>query len=180
MPESIEYYVPQVAVEKSRRQAFYVWSAVTFFATFWVLLIVFAPLAEAKNLVVFSRPIYEFCGYICHQIPARSFFIENHPLAVCARCFGIYLGLSGGAVLYPILRSVEKTEPFPWFWLFLAMIPMSVDWSLGYFEIWKNTHFSRFLTGLILGAACAVFIVPALIEISRLLKTGSQVKRLSN
>jgi hypothetical protein len=56
---------------------------------------------------------------------------------------------------------------------------MLIDWSLGFFEIWENNHLSRFLTGLILGAACAIFIVPALVEISRLLSNRRQVKRLS-
>jgi len=46
-------------------------------------------------------------------------------------------------------------------------VPMAVDWSLGVFGIWENTHLSRFMTGLILGAACATFIVPALVEIKR-------------
>jgi hypothetical protein len=56
---------------------------------------------------------------------------------------------------------------------------MAIDWLLGVFEIWENTHLSRFLTGAILGAACAVFIVPALIEVFALLSNKRQVKRLS-
>ncbi len=179
MPEAIENYVPQIAVEKLRRQAFFVWGAAVFSAAFWVFLIVFAPVARANDLTAVSSLIYKFCSFICHQIPARSYFLENQPFAVCARCFGIYFGLFVGFVLYPFLRPVEKNESFPRVWLFLAMIPMAIDWSLGYFEIWENTHLSRFLTGLILGAACAVFIVPALIEIFRLLASRRQVKRLS-
>lgn len=179
MPEAIENYVPQIAVEKLRRQAFFIWGAVAFLTALWLFLIVIAPIAEANNLPSVANPIYKFCGYICHQIPARSYFFGGQPFAVCARCFGIYFGLCGGFVLYPFFRPVEKTESFPRFWLFLAMIPMAIDWSLGFFEIWENTHFSRFLTGLILGAMCAIFIVPALVEIVRLLASRRQVKRLS-
>ncbi|MBA3694699.1 MAG: DUF2085 domain-containing protein, partial [Acidobacteria bacterium] len=79
----------------------------------------------------------------------------------------------------PFLRRIEETEPLPRFWLFLAMIPMAVDWLLGFFEIWENTHLSRFLTGAILGTACAIFIIPALVEIFQLLSYKRQVKRLS-
>ena len=180
MPEAIENYVPQIAVEKLRRQAFFVWGVFAFLTAFWVFLIMIAPVAEANNLTSVSSKIYKFCSFICHQIPARSYFIENQPLAVCARCFGIYSGLLLGFILYPFLRPIEKIESFPRVWLFLAMIPMAIDWLLGYFEIWENTHLSRFLTGLILGAACAVFIVPALVEIFRLLTHRKQVKRLSD
>jgi uncharacterized membrane protein len=178
MPEAIENYVPQIAVEKLRRQALFVWSAVAFLTTLWIFLIVIAPIAQANNLPSVANPIYGFCSFVCHQIPARSFFIENQPFAVCSRCFGIYFGLFAGFILYPVIRSLEKNEPFSRFWLFLAMIPMGIDWSLGFFEIWENTHLSRFLTGLILGAACAVFIVPALVEIFRLLFSRRKVKRL--
>jgi hypothetical protein len=50
------------------------------------------------------------------------------------------------------------------------MAPIGIDWSLGALGIWENTHLSRFLTGGLLGAACAVFIIPALVEIFRYLK----------
>lgn len=179
MPEAIENYVSQVNVERMRRQAFFVWSVFAAFAAVWVFVILLAPIAEANDLTSVSNPIYKFCSYICHQIPSRSLHLENHALAVCSRCFGVYFGLLFGLIVYPFLRPVEKIESFPRFWLFLAMIPMAIDWSLGVLGIWENTHLSRFLTGLILGTACAIFIVPALIEIFALLSSKKQIKKLS-
>ncbi|HXH70638.1 MAG TPA: DUF2085 domain-containing protein [Pyrinomonadaceae bacterium] len=179
MKQPIENYVPQIAVEKLRRRAFFVWGASTFLTAFWVFLIVTAPIAESNDLTSVSSPIYRFCSYICHQIPVRSFFIGNQPFAVCSRCFGIYFGLFLGFVLYPFLRPIQESEPLPRIWLLSAMIPMAIDWSLDFFEIWENTHLSRFLTGLILGAMCAVYIIPALMEIFLLLSKQRQVKRLS-
>jgi uncharacterized membrane protein len=179
MPKAIENYIPQIAVEKQRRQAFFVWGVSTSLIAFWIFLIVIAPVAQANNLISVSSPIYKFCSYVCHQIPARSFFIDNQSFAVCSRCFGIYFGLFGGFILYPLLRPIQESEPLARFWLFLAMIPMLIDWSLSFFEIWENNHLSRFLTGLILGTACAIFLVPALVEIFRLLSKQRQVKRLS-
>ena len=82
-------------------------------------------------------------------------------------------------MIYPLIRRIEETEPFPRFWLFAAMIPMGIDWSLGFFEVWENTHLSRFLTGAILGAACGLFIVPALVELFQLLSSRRQGKKLS-
>ncbi|MDQ3711024.1 MAG: DUF2085 domain-containing protein [Acidobacteriota bacterium] len=179
MPKAIENYVPQFAVKKMRRQAVKVWSGFAFLAAWWVFMIVLAPFAEANNLSSVSNPVYKFFSFICHQIPDRSIHFHEHVLAVCSRCFGVYLGLLFGFVVYPFLRRIEDTEPLPRFWLFLAMIPMAVDWLLGFFGIWENTHLSRFLTGAILGTACAIFIVPALIEIFQLLTHKRQVKRLS-
>ena len=90
----------------------------------------------------------------------------------------VYFGLFFGFLIYPLIRRIEETEPFPRFWLFLAMIPMGVDWSLGFFEIWENTHLSRFVTGAILGTACGLFIVPALVELLQLLVSRRQGKKL--
>ena len=177
MPEAIENYVPQVAVGEMRRQAFKVWAMAAVFVGVWVLLLIAAPVAEANSFESFSQPIYKFCSFICHQIPARSLHVENHPFAVCSRCFGIYFGLFGGFLIYPLLRSIEDIEPFPRVWLFLALIPTGVDFLLGYFGVWENTHLSRFLTGAILGAACGIFIVPGLIELFRYLKSKPKTKK---
>lgn len=179
MPEAIENYVSQDAAGQIRRRAFFVWSAFALLAAVWVFLIALAPLAEAVELPGVADPLYKFFGYLCHQMAERSFQIGGHAFAVCSRCFGIYCGLLLGFVIYPLLRPIGEVQPLPKFWLFLAMIPMAIDWSAGFFEVWANTHWSRFATGLILGAACAVFIIPALIEISTNLSRRGNVKRLS-
>lgn len=179
MPNEIENYTPQIILKNQKKQAFTVWSIFTFLIFGWIFLILLAPLAEADNLTAVSTPIYNFFSYICHQMPSRSFHIENRSLAVCSRCFGVYAGLLFGFFAYPFFRLIEEVEPLPRFWLFLALIPMGIDWSLGFFGIWENTHLSRFLTGLILGTACAVFIIPALVEIAGLFSLKRQGKRLS-
>ncbi len=174
MPEAIENYTPQAFLLRMRKQARTVWS-VSFLIVFtWVFLILLAPFAAVNNFTGVSAPIYKFFSYICHQIPARSFHYAEYALAVCSRCFGVYFGLFFGFIIYPLFKKIEEVEPLPRFWLFLAMIPIGIDWTLGVFGIWENTHFSRFVTGMILGAACAVFIVPALVEIVWLL-TGKKL-----
>jgi Predicted membrane protein len=96
---------------------------------------------------------------------------------VCSRCFGIYFGLFFGFVIYPLWRRIDEIEPISRIWLFLSLIPIGVDWSLTIFGIWENTFTSRFITGLILGVACATFIVPATVEITRNFKYRSRMKK---
>ena len=179
LPEAIENYISQNLAVKMRRRAFVVWGVFGLVIFAWLLLIVAAPVAEADGYTTISRPLYKFFSYICHQIDGRSFHVEGHQLCVCARCFGVYCGLLFGFLIFPLIRRIEDTEPFPRFRLFLAMIPMGVDWSLGFFGIWANTHLSRFITGAILGAACGLFIVPALVELFQLLASKRQGKKLS-
>jgi hypothetical protein len=41
-----------------------------------------------------------------------------------------------------------------------------VDFSLTFLGIWENTHTSRLLTGLLLGAVTVFYIVPGIVELS--------------
>jgi uncharacterized membrane protein len=166
MPKPITDYVPNLLSERLRRQAFWVWGVSLAVALIWVLAIISAPIFEAEGIKSVSQPIYGFFSYMCHQISARSFHYHEHQFAVCARCFGFYAGFLLGFVVYPFVRAINNTDSFPRFWLFAAMIPMGIDVGLDFLDIWNNTHLSRTATGLILGFACAFFIIPALVEIS--------------
>jgi uncharacterized membrane protein len=151
----------------ARRRAFFAWSIAMLCALLLLSLVVAAPWASAHGHYAFARTVYEGFGYVCHQIPARSFQLEGHPFAVCARCTGIYAGFALGVALYPLVRSWQRAEVPARIWLFIAAGPLIVDFALGFFGIWENTHFSRLLTGALFGTVCAFFVVPALIDLSR-------------
>lgn len=169
MKLTAENYTPQIVVKDLKKKAILAWSVGFFIVFIWVFLILLAPIGKASNFHGVSNSIYTFFGYLCHQMPSRSFHLDGQAFAVCSRCFGVYFGLLFGFIIYPIFRNINETEPFSRVWLFLALVPIGIDWSLGAFGIWENTHWSRFITGVILGAACAVFIIPALVEIFQLL-----------
>ena len=167
MARAAENYVPQVIAGRLRSQALKVWIVSSAFVLFWILLILAAPVAKANGYSQISTPLYSFFSYICHQMPSRSFFVEGEKFGVCSRCFGVYLGLLLGFLVYPLWRTIGEIEPLPRFWLFLSLVPIGIDWSLGVFGIWENTFTTRLITGLILGLACATFMMPALVEITR-------------
>lgn len=167
MSERAESYIPQDIAKHFRIQAFKVWGVALAVVFVWVFAILLAPVALENGWVGLSSPIYSFFSYVCHQQPERSLHFDGHQLAVCSRCFGVYFGLFAGLAIYPLWRRIEEVEPLARFWLFLSLIPIGIDWSLTMFGIWENTQLSRFVTGFILGFACATFIVPALVEIKR-------------
>jgi len=157
-------YVPQV-VPTRRPLMFWLASAAT--VTALVSLIVIAPLAAAGGHNSVAFVIYRAFGTLCHQIPERSYFIDGHKLAVCSRCTGIYAGFAFTLLIYPLVRSLRNTATPPRSLLILAALPLAIDFSLTFFGIWENTHLTRFVTGFILGFACATFIVPAVVDITR-------------
>ena len=177
MVEQIQDYVPVSLRPELKAQAIRVWLVGCAVVLLWALLIILAPLAKANGFVSVSAPLYAFFSFICHQIPSRSFHIEGEQFGVCSRCFGVYFGLLLGFAIYPLWRRIDETEPIQRLWLFLSLVPITIDWSLTFFGIWENTFVSRFVTGLILGVACATYIVPASVEITRNLTLRSRIKK---
>ena len=150
---------------KSSRRPLIIWLVVAGIALLMMLMVIGAPLAQASGHSSLAFAIYGAFGKLCHQLPERSFFIAGQKFAVCARCTGLYLGFTSLALLYPLLKSLKHTDSPPRRWLFIAAVPMAVDFFLGYFGIWDNTHLSRFLTGFLLGGVVVFFVMPGLLEI---------------
>ena len=178
MPSEIQNYRPQLILRARQKQARTAWMVSALLVAGWVFLILLAPLAKANEWIGVAEPIYSFFSYLCHQAPERSLALGGSQLAVCSRCLGVYAGLLSGFVGYPLFRPLVNIEPLPRLWLFLSLIPIGFDWSLGILGVWENTHFSRIATGLILGVMCAIFIIPAIIELGWLVSERTQNKGL--
>src|SRR4030095_118121 len=110
--------------------------------------------------------IYQIFSPVCHQLPERSFMLAGHKFAVCARCTGLYAGFAGVTLLYPLFRSLRRTDTPPRKWLLVAAFPLALDFSLTLLRIWENTHWSRFFTGVLLGSVAAFYVVPGLVDLA--------------
>ena len=143
-----------------------IWAITALFGLAIICLIIGAPLAQVSGHPTFAATVYKAFSFVCHQIPERSFHLAGNKFAVCSRCTGLYSGFALAALTYPLVRSLRQTETPSIVWLFLAAVPLVVDFSLGYFSIWQNNHASRFTTGALLGAVAVFYILPGLIELS--------------
>jgi uncharacterized membrane protein len=163
MLASAEKYGP-----RSLRRPVIVWLATAALALAFVSLIVVAPVALARGHGSPAFVLYEMFRHVCHQIPERAFYVEGHPLAVCARCAGIYFGFAAGVLLYPLVRSLRRSDAPARKWLLIALVPTLLDFAVGVLGLWENTHLSRSLTGALLGAVGAFYVVPGLMDLSRM------------
>ena len=165
MVENYDAIQPAGSRQPPASISFAVWAVTSTLALVLVGLIIGAPLLQSSH-PAFSASIYETFSFVCHQIPERSFHLAGHQFAVCSRCTGLYSGFAIAGLIYPLVRSLRRTDTPRRLWLFLAPLPLLIDFSLTYFGIWQNTHASRFLTGALLGSVAVFYIMPGLIELS--------------
>jgi len=110
-----------------------------------------APYLALGSYGAFTFLIFLFFSPVCHQDPARSFWILGAPVAVCARCLGIYLGGAVGAWI-PAPRRVL----LPGLALFAALNLADVlTEAAAWHGNWKLT---RFFLGALLGMAAGSMV----------------------
>jgi uncharacterized membrane protein len=130
-------------------------------ALLWCLLLVAAPAAAALDWHTTANALYAFFDRICHQMEGRSLHLAGEPLAVCARCTGIYAAFTLGLLLVPLVRRLDDTTlPQRWI-LFLGLAPMALDAVTSILDFHEATTLTRLITGSIAGLILAQFIVPA-------------------
>lgn len=102
----------------------------------------------------------------CHQLVERSYAFLGGVMAVCERCTGIYGGMAMGGVMFTLLarwdaRLWSRTRTV----LALSVLPMALDWSVGYFGLWAGFPWLRTLTGLPFGIVASYFFARAVTEL---------------
>jgi uncharacterized membrane protein len=157
--------LPDQSTRASRR-AVAVWAATCAIALTIFGLVIAAPLMRSGGYLTLAAAIYKTFSFVCHQLPDRSFHVAGFQFAVCSRCTGLYSGFAIAALFYPLARSLRRTDTPNLAWLALATLPLVVDFSLGYFGIWQNTHLTRFVTGALLSSVAVLYIMPGLIDLS--------------
>jgi uncharacterized membrane protein len=114
-----------------------------------------APLLAATHPLA-ALVIRSFFSRLCHQDPARSFFIGGSPVAVCVRCLGIYCGVAAGMFL-----RMGKVSAFRL--LAVAFLLNLVDVGSAMLHWHGNMTVTRFWLGLLLGVAAGsmLFLAPS-------------------
>ena len=118
-----------------------------------------AQLHPPAPLYLFALSIYATGSVVCHQLPARSFFVWGRQMPVCARCVGIYVGAAIAVVMFRSARSASRRlQPT----LFLAVLPTAAtlvfEWTTGI----TPANWIRAAAGVVLGAAVAALAMDRL------------------
>lgn len=104
---------------------------------------------------------------LCHGIPGRCFALFGVPMPVCARCTGIYLGMTAGLAGLAMLRRVsERTARI---FAAGAAVPMLIDGLTQLTGLRESNNALRLATGF---TAALVFVIWVLIAVERAERRG--------
>jgi uncharacterized membrane protein len=110
-----------------------------------------APLLSNAGFSLAAVMLTLFFSPICHQDPARSFWLFGGPIAACARCLGMYLGAAAGAwlrapqsVLLPVVIVAGTLNALD---VFTEAVGLHGNWLA-----------SRFAFGLLLGGSLGALV----------------------
>jgi len=112
-------------------------------------------------------------GYaVCHRIDVRSFQIGDRPMALCARCSGMFLGALLG-LTYQVLQGRKGKMP-PTLVLILFG-SLALAWVLdgsnsflmlapGLSSVYQTQNWTRLVTGTGMGLAVSAVLMPSFIQ----------------
>lgn len=146
------------SVETMQRRSPYLIAAAS--AGVWCFLIVAPPVFA--HLGLSPAMLYEFFHRVCHQLDERSLHTAGHPLAVCARCTGIYVGFLAGAIALVLRLTVARNTP-RWL-LVVGLLPIVVNVVVGPGDTDAPGLLVRCVTGFIAGGTLSLFTIPYFAE----------------
>lgn len=132
-------------------------------AGLFCLAVVMIPIAEAGG--VNAAPWFRLAlRPACHQISDRCLDLGSGPLAVCARCAGLYAG--GFLGLLTTAVCGRRFQP-SWRIVVLTVAPSIIDFVLGQLGLPSLTNWPRFSMATVPGLLLGLLLADAISTITR-------------
>ena len=156
---------PSTPPQSRRPEYILLWTTILTLIAFSVFLsgIFLAPWLESRSSI-WASFVYAVYSPFCHQLPERSLICFGHPLAVCSRCLGIYLGIFGGLLFYPF---TWKRRPLiiPGRKVFLLFsVPIALDTAANLVKLWSSSNSLRLFTGLLWGGLLPFYFIAGIVD----------------
>ena len=157
---------------KSRSTLAFCWGWWTFVPIALLGAALAAPYFSTHGFVILGFALERGFALVCHQRPERSFWLFGAPVAVCARCLGIYIGAAIGLLLRTSRQLALRI-------LIAAVAINAIDAVAELASLHGNWMIVRFVVGLILGAAGALLIMSSMPAVATPAEAGSTSKLLA-
>lgn len=108
------------------------------------VLSILAPLRQSLYGFPSGESIYRMLSLICHQLPARSFWILDFPCGLCSRCLLGYTGLAIASLFVSCSFSYSKKFIIA----STLLLPGIADGLIQLMTSYESTNLIRAATGL--------------------------------
>lgn len=86
--------------------------------------------------------------FSCHQQPDRCFWLLGYPIALCCRCYGVYLSTAVSSVLAVYNRlNISRRTLLTMF--IISAIDIYINYGMG--KLNNTGNITRFIAGILLG-----------------------------
>lgn len=147
------------------------WLIVNGVILLFILPIILYPLFMSTGnpvLVQIAGAILSAYHTTCHQLPSRSLFIFGYQMAVCSRCFAIYVSFLATGIFFYFIK--DRLKPWSIKYYVLFCVPMAIDGLSQLVGFRESTNELRIITGIIFGIGSALYVYPylnAILEIEK-------------
>ncbi len=137
-----------------------------------------------KELSPYHAAVYTFSDFNCHQMHERSYYINGNQMPVCARCTGIFIGLTLGFFMMMFITPRKdykdmllgllpfKTERLSQMKKRLVMVavgaallsPMAADGFIQLLSDYESNNPLRTVTGVLGGVVFALLMSALLVS----------------
>ena len=134
--------------------------SVAIVGAFWLAGALAAPALEAGGHQRVAAVLRVVHAPMCHQIEERCFTLAGGPVAVCARCTGLYVGGTLGLCAGAAMLAWRRRWPA---WVFFAAVaPTVAQWLAVRIGIPEPGAPFRFVVSIPAGFVCGWFLAHAL------------------
>jgi len=130
----------------------------------------FTPFILPKDIISQLSAKYLY-SVTCHQISERCFGFDEVSMLICSRCFGIYVGLFAGSMLFSFSKIEYKVNRLNFAnqinSVILFAAPFCIDVILSKLVVFDSGNVLRFLTGFLLTIPFSFFIKSSLTILSK-------------
>jgi uncharacterized membrane protein len=135
------------------------------------------PLLRAGGFSGSADVIWAGYGFVCHQLPDRSYFVAGQQMAFCERDTAIYGSMALAGLLW--MRFRRSVPRLSWSGFLLLAVPMALDGFSQALGLRESTWQLRTLTGALFGLGCVWFGYPLFERTAKLIRIARRAAVLA-
>lgn len=108
-----------------------------------------APILAHYQHYDLSAKLTSLFIYSCHQQPDRSFWLMGYPVALCCRCYGVYLATMIASI-FAIFNKLKINKYLIIILVLISAIDLYINYGMG-IRTHNTGNTVRFIVGIIMG-----------------------------